>query len=156
MTMQEEFLDRALEAAHAAGHIFPEYAACEAALESSWGQSRLALQANNLFGQKQSHPPVGESVCLPTKEFLYGSWVTVSATWARFADWNACFSARMALLRKLACAYPTYAAALAAKDGSAFITLVSRKWSTDPSRAAKVLAVWQAHHAVIASALLQL
>lgn len=156
MTMQEEFLTSALQAARSAGHIFPEYAACEAALESAWGQSRLALQANNLFGEKQSHPPLGESVILPTKEFLYGSWVTVSATWAKFADWNACFAARMALLRRLARAYPTYAAALSAKDGSAFITLVSKKWSTDPGRAIKVLAVWQAHHSIMPGALLQL
>ena len=152
MTMQEDFLTRALASARAARHIFPEYAACEAALESAWGQSRLALQANNLFGEKQSHPPIGDSVSLPTKEFIHGSWVTVSATWARFADWSDCFSARMALLHKLAKAYPAYAAALSAVDGSSFVTLVSKRWSTDPVRAAKVLSVWQTHRHVLDNA----
>ncbi|HZU08351.1 MAG TPA: glucosaminidase domain-containing protein, partial [Pseudacidobacterium sp.] len=58
MTMQETFLQKAYQAAAAAGHIFPEYAACEAALESGWGLSHLATEANNLFGQKQAHPPL--------------------------------------------------------------------------------------------------
>lgn len=52
---QEEFLQQAASAARRAGHIFPEYAACEAALESAWGHSELAREANNLFGQKQAH-----------------------------------------------------------------------------------------------------
>ena len=53
-TPQDSFLRQASAAARAAGHIFPDYAACEAALESTWGRSRLAREANNLFGQKQS------------------------------------------------------------------------------------------------------
>ena len=77
MTMQDDFLSRAFEAARGAGHVFPEFAACEAALESAWGTSRLALEANNLFGQKQSHPPLGESLNVPTKEYLHGAWVWV-------------------------------------------------------------------------------
>jgi hypothetical protein len=72
MAMQDDFLLKACEAARTAGHVFPEYAACEAALESAWGMSRLAVEANNLFGQKQSHPPLGESLDLPTKEYLHG------------------------------------------------------------------------------------
>ncbi len=51
--IQDEFLSKACAAARSAGHIFPEYAACEAALESGWGMSGLAQKANNLFGQKQ-------------------------------------------------------------------------------------------------------
>jgi flagellum-specific peptidoglycan hydrolase FlgJ len=146
--MQEEFLVKAFDAARKAAHVFPEYAACEAALESAWGLSRLATEANNLFGQKQSHPPVGDSLGLPTKEYLHGAWVWVPAAWVKFVDWAACFAARMALLERLGKAYPTYAAALAAKDGPAFVALVSKKWSTDPQRAEKVLQVWTTHKAV--------
>ena len=145
MTMQEAFLIKARDAAKTAGHVFPEYAACEAALESGWGMSKLAVEANNLFGQKQSHPPVGEGIELPTKEFAHGAWLTIPAIWIKFPDWRACFVERMKLLRRLRTAYPGYAAALAAKDGEGFVTLVSRRWSTDPGRAAKVLAVWKTH-----------
>jgi flagellum-specific peptidoglycan hydrolase FlgJ len=150
MTSQEAFLARARAAAQAGGHIYPEFAACEAALESGWGQSKLAIEANNLFGQKQSHPPVGEGIQMPTREYAHGAWLTVPATWVKFADWPASFAARMALLIRLGKAYPAYAAALAAKDGGEFVTLVSQRWSTDPERAEKVLEVWQVHRGVFA------
>lgn len=150
-TPQDSFLRQASAAARAAGHIFPEYAACEAALESTWGRSRLAREANNLFGQKQSTENIemagveAAALALPTQEFLNGRWVTVVARWARFADQAACFRARMALLHRLEQNYPAYARALAATTGEVFIEEVSRAWSTDPRRAAKVLAIHRQH-----------
>jgi flagellum-specific peptidoglycan hydrolase FlgJ len=151
--LQDSFLRQASAAARAAGHIFPEYAASEAALESNWGQSRLAREANNLFGQKASaeQHESGEqgsaTLALPTQEFLRGRWVTITAQWVRFADQAACFCARMALLRRLQHSYPAYARALAATTGEVFIEEVSRVWSTDPQRAAKVLAIHRQHSA---------
>jgi flagellum-specific peptidoglycan hydrolase FlgJ len=149
MTSQESFLRRAADAARAAGHLFPEHAACEAALESGWGQSHLATQANNLFGQKQAHPPLSgtETLSLPTREYLHGAWVSVQASWVQFQDWDSCFRERMALLRSLANGYSNYREALAATTGEQFVTLVSRSWSTDPARAGKVLAVYDTHRA---------
>ncbi len=154
MSIQSEFLLRAAKAAASAKHLFPEFAACEAALESGWGHSELACEANNLFGQKQSHPPdVGTTtISMPTREFLHGSWVTVQATWAKFPDWGACFAARMQLLERLRVGDPHYAAALAATNGEQFITEVSKSWSTDPQRAGKVLSIYDAHKDVFSSA----
>ena len=147
MTVQNDFLLKASAAARQAGHVWPEFAACEAALESGWGGSRLAAEANNLFGQKQSHPPVAGSktLGLPTREFLHGTWMTVAASWVEFSDWQRCFTARMELLRRLSGAFPHYAAALAAKSGEEFVVEVSRSWSTDPERAGKVLAIHDTH-----------
>jgi flagellum-specific peptidoglycan hydrolase FlgJ len=147
-TQQDAFLRQAAAAARAAGHIFPDYAAAEAALESNWGQSRLAREANNLFGQKASIAEQGSgTLSLPTQEFLNGCWVTVTAQWARFADQATCFRARMALLQRLQHSYPAYARALGAATGEAFILEVSRAWSTDPHRAGKVLAIHRRHSA---------
>jgi flagellum-specific peptidoglycan hydrolase FlgJ len=148
-TPQDSFLRQASAAARAAAHIFPDYAACEAALESTWGQSRLAREANNLFGQKQSLDDAAgiSTLSMPTQEFLHGRWLTVTAHWVRFADQAACFRARMALLRRLEHSYPAYARALAATTGEAFIEEVSRAWSTDPQRAQKVLAIHRQHSA---------
>ncbi len=147
---QEEFLAKAAAAAQAAGHIFPAYAACEAALESAWGHSQLALEGNNLFGQKQAHPPLPgtRTMELPTREYLHGQWVHVPAQWVRFADWESCFRARMDVLARLCHAYPCYAVALAASSGDSFVENVSAHWSTDPDRAHKVLAVYHMHHSV--------
>ena len=148
-----EFLKKAAAAARAAGHIFPEYAACEAALESAWGSSTLAVKANNLFGQKQSHPPRGASLALPTREFLGGAWITVSAQWLMFDGWQSCFAERMAVLRRLQSAYPHYGAALLAQTGEDFIENVSKSWSTDPARATKVMSVFRKHFAEAPAAL---
>lgn len=147
MSIQSAFLVRACRAAEAAHHIFSAYAACEAALESGWGRSLLAVEANNLFGQKQSHPPLAgtETISMPTREFLHDHWITVSADWTKFASWADCFTARMDLLRRLADAYPHYRAALDAANGEQYVTAVSQSWSTDPQRAGKVLAIYDAH-----------
>lgn len=152
-SVQEQFLMKATAAARAAGHLFPEYAACEAALESGWGMSHLAAEANNLFGQKQAHPPLAgtDTVSLRTREYLHGAWVSVQANWVKFPDWSACFRERMALLQSLSAAYPNYKAALQASSGEQFITEVSKTWSTDPSRAGKVLAVHDCHRNVLGS-----
>jgi flagellum-specific peptidoglycan hydrolase FlgJ len=146
---RDDFLRRAVAAATAAGHIFPEYAACEAALESGWGLSLLALRGNNLFGQKQAHPvPRGAAtLTLPTREYLHGAWVAVEAAWVKFPDWSACFRGRMELLERLGQVYPHYEAALAATSGECFIEEVSKSWSTDPGRAGKVLSVYDCHRA---------
>lgn len=151
-SMQDAFLAQASDAARKAGHLFPDYAACEAALESGWGRSHLALVANNLFGQKQAHPPLPgtASIILPTREFRHGAWVAIQAVWVRFPDWDSCFRERMALLRSLAPAWPDYRRALAAANGEQFVTEVSRTWSTDPARAAKVLGIYQRHRAAFA------
>ncbi|HVT96279.1 MAG TPA: glucosaminidase domain-containing protein [Acidobacteriaceae bacterium] len=145
--VHEQFLMKAAEAARSAGHLFPEFAACEAALESGWGLSHLAVDANNLFGQKQAHPALAgtETVSLPTREYLHGAWVVVQANWVKFADWTACFRERMALLHSLSAAYPNYKAALASTSGEQFLTEVSKTWSTDPGRAGKVLAIYDVH-----------
>jgi flagellum-specific peptidoglycan hydrolase FlgJ len=142
------FIPRALTAAYQGMHMFPEFAVCEAALESAWGGSELAIKANNLFGQKQSHQgaailyPILE---LPTKEWDAGQLVSTVANWPIFPDWPTSFMERMQLLARLAPAYPHYAAALAATDGETFIREVSQTWSTDPQRANKVLAIYNEH-----------
>lgn len=140
-----DFLTAAYKAALTAKHPFAEYAACEAALESAWGTSKLALEALNLFGRKQSHDvPVYETLDMPTKEFLHGDWVTVVAHWVKYPSWSACFDDRLALLRRLS----MYAPSLAATNGIDFVKLVSSHWSTDPGRATKVLAIYNHHKEV--------
>src|SRR6185369_1818553 len=110
MTEQQiEFLNKAAAAARQAGHVYPEMAACEAALESAWGKSGLAVTDNNLFGMKQhTHPAYGTHV-LPTKEFVgvekdtldgfADGWITTKANWVSYPNWAACFTDRMDTLR---------------------------------------------------------
>jgi flagellum-specific peptidoglycan hydrolase FlgJ len=141
----EEFIPRAIQAAKDAGHIWPEFAACEAALESGWDQSELAVKDNNLFGMKQHEHPIYGTVKLPTREFLKGGWVTVEADWVQYPDWAACFRDRMETLKRLAPVYPHYQAALTATTGAQYLAEVSKSWSTDPARAGKALSIYLRH-----------
>ncbi len=144
MSTSQDFLRRAWAAALDAGHIFPEFAACEAALESGWGESRLAKQYNNLFGQKQGQVIAlpYPSIVLETGECLPdGTPYKDRAAFLWFPDWTTACRERMALLRRL----PRYQPALAAIDGREFVELVSPAWATDPQRAAKVLQIYDAH-----------
>jgi flagellum-specific peptidoglycan hydrolase FlgJ len=144
--LQKDFLAKALSHAQLAGHLFPEYAACEAALESAWGNSTLCRQGNNVFGQKQSRVPIYETLTIPTQEVVNGEWVTVSeAHWVKFPSWKESFESRMATIRRLAPEYAGYQDALHAQTGEDFVMSVSRNWSTDPMRGQKVLSIHKAH-----------
>lgn len=141
--LQRAFLLAAAAEAEKANHPFPQMAACEAALESNWGNSGLARDAKNLFGMKQHAHPVFGTLTLPTREFLTGEWVTVSANWVKYPDWASCFADRLATMQRLSNAFPHYKAALNAPDAETYISEVSKTWSTDPKRGEKVLSIYQ-------------
>ena len=128
-----------------AKHIFPCMAACEAALESAFGNSALAKEAHNLFGLKAHKSLTGtfNTVSLPTKEFLGGNWMEVSAEWMKYDTLADCFADRMATLMRLRDVYPHYRAALTASGPEIYISEVSKTWSTDPNRAEKCLAIYR-------------
>lgn len=145
----QEFLAKATQAASESGHVWPEYAACEAALESGWGGSQLAVKANNLFGEKNPRGSTYPTLDIPTHEWdaTKKVYYNTVATWPIFPDWRTAFIERMNVLRRLESAFPHYANALAAKDGETFVKEVSQTWSTDPKRADKVLAIYEKHFA---------
>jgi flagellum-specific peptidoglycan hydrolase FlgJ len=118
-------------------------AACEAALESGFGSSKLAQRDDNLFDTKQHSHSIYGTVTLPTREVVRGAWVEVSADWIIYPSLAACFLDRMATLKRLAPVFPNYALALAAVDPIAYVTAVSRTWSTDPDRATKVISIYR-------------
>lgn len=146
---QLTFVASVAKAGRLVGHIWPGMAACEAALESEWGASELALKAHSLFGAKQQEHPVYGTLHLPTREFLNHQWVTVDAEWCEYPDFATSFLERMNTLRRLAGSYPPYAAALAAATAEVYVSL---SWSTDPNRAQKCLEIYHGHGDVIAAA----
>jgi flagellum-specific peptidoglycan hydrolase FlgJ len=129
---QKQFLLAAAEAARKSAHIFPEMAACEAALESAFGSSEIAREDNNLFGCKQHKHPIYGTHNVPTREFENGAWEVVNAAWIRYPDWASCFADRMSTLQRLAPFLPHYGRALQAQDPRSYVIQVSESWSTDP------------------------
>lgn len=142
---QKEFLARATAEATKASHPFPPMAAAEAALESNYGNSELAREANNLFGMKEhKHPNPNFGVLnLPTREFINSQWIQTTAAWVKYPDWASCFADRLATLERLSSALPHYKAALEAPDAESYVKQVSQTWSTDPERARKVISIFQ-------------
>jgi flagellum-specific peptidoglycan hydrolase FlgJ len=137
------FLDKATAAATVSGSPFPAMVGAEAALESEWGRSQLAIQDNNLFGVKAHEHPQYGTANLPTREFEGGTWVEVEACWMRYENWADCFKDRLATLQRLAPFYPHYSKALLAPTPEDYIQEVSLTWSSDPLRGQKVLAIYQ-------------
>ncbi len=151
--IQKNFLARAAAEATKAQHPFPQMAAAEAALESNWGNSQLAREANNLFGMKQHTHAIYGTMNLPTREFVgkekdtqdgnCDGWIQTVAHWVQYPDWASCFRDRLATLQRLSNAFPHYKAALEAHDAETYVKEVSRTWSTDPERARKVISIFQ-------------
>ena len=73
----------------------------QALLESSYGSSGLASAPNyNLFGVKGSYN--GQSVYMPTKEYLDGQWVTVTAAFRSYNSYAESFQDHANVIRSTA------------------------------------------------------
>lgn len=143
---QINFISAATIAARDAGHVFPVMAACEAALESAYGCSKLAKEGHNLFGTKQhATTPVYNTLLLPTQEWDRGSgrMVDTVARWVMYPDSITCMRDRMATLRRLAPQYLHYRLALDSSGDEDYVKEVSQTWSTDPKRADKCISIFR-------------
>jgi flagellar protein FlgJ len=141
---QKDFLTKVYQAASGV-HIFPGAAAAEAALESSWGTSKLCKQANNLFGLKKPSDWTGPTVSIPTAEFLDGEWKTIPATWPVFPSWAECMGERMRIFMTR----PMYHSVFMCQTPTDYIMTVSPIWSTGPERADEVLSIYNHHRDIL-------
>ena len=66
--------------------ILASLTAAQAIFESGWGREELPKKANNLFGMKGNYK--GESVIMPTKEWVNGQYITVNATFRKYPSWQ--------------------------------------------------------------------
>lgn len=77
--------------------IYPSVMIAQAALESSWGQSNLATEYNNLMGTKGSYN--GESVTMNTREDVGGESVYINAGFSVYDSWGASLARYGSLMR---------------------------------------------------------
>jgi len=107
----------------------------EAALESGWGRSELATQADNLFGVKASKPWQGATLAMQTAEVLHGQRVIVPALWRKYPSWQAAIDDHAAFLLQ-----ERYRAAFSATDSDGFARAVAAAgYATDPQYADKII-----------------
>lgn len=86
MTPQEFIaaISPAAQASMRLNKIPASFTVAQAALESSWAKSQLALTGFNLFGVKADKSWKGAALTLPTREFINKQWVTVPAVWRKY------------------------------------------------------------------------
>ena len=136
-----EFLATAIRSALAASRVSsfsPGITVAQAALESNWGQSRLARDAHNYFGIK-AHGAHAR-VAYPTLEHVNGRDMRVTAQFACYLSMEECFADRDRLIANSAC----YSEARSRRaDPEAFARALAVHWATDPRYAEKLLRVYR-------------
>lgn len=140
---QLTWLEATAQACANAKHIWPDYAACECAIESAWGTSPLATKYHNLFGMKQHQHAEFGTVALPTKERLQGATVSIVAPFINYPSDTASIADHMATLERLRDVYPHYGRALDAKTGEEYVHEACTNYSTAEWREKTVLAIYK-------------
>ncbi|HZQ90278.1 MAG TPA: glucosaminidase domain-containing protein [Terriglobales bacterium] len=140
---REQFLRAAAAAAlasSATSGLLPGITLAQAALESNFGGSALAREANNYFGIKAVRGR--DFIEMPTREIVDGKEEKVAAKFARFASMGECFAFRDALILRSS----HYAEARAvATDAQQFVRALAKHWATDPAYAARILSIYRNH-----------
>jgi flagellar protein FlgJ len=136
-----EFLDQiapAARASHLASGIPASFTLAQAALESSWGASKLASAAHNLFGVKADKGWKGPTLAMPTAEYENGQRVMVTALWRLYPTWDACLADRVEFFKR----NKRYAACFKETTGEGWCRAVAAAgYATDPQYAEKLMGV---------------
>lgn len=131
------------QAAQASTGVPASFTIAEAALESGWGCSRLATEANNFFGVKADYSWAGDKLMMDTREYYDGQWKMVPAPWRKYPDFGACLEDHGDFLRN----NPRYEHCFTAPNSEAFAWAVQRAgYATDPDYANKLIAIMRAHN----------
>ncbi|MHB9833808.1 glycoside hydrolase family 73 protein [Paraburkholderia terrae] len=133
----------AARASAAKTKIPASFTVAQGALESGWGTSQLALQGFNLFGVKADPSWHGDTMKLPTAEYVNGQRVTVVATWRKYGSWLEAIDDRAAFLLN----NPRYKPAFAYTSGPTFACAIAAAgYATDPKYGQKIVSIIKAHN----------
>ena len=122
--------------------VYASFSIAEAALESAWGSSKLAIQGHNLFGVKADKSWTGDTISFRTREYLNKQWVFVNALWRKYPSWLGSFNDHAAFLHQ----NKRYAKAFLAGSVEEFtIAIANAGYATDPLYASKIIAIIKQH-----------
>lgn len=115
------------------------FTVAQAVLESGWGTSDLCRGACNIFGVKADSSWRGETIDLPTKEYVDGKPITVIAKWRKYQDFAACLIDRATFLKR----NPRYRLAFTGqRTGEDFARQIAAAgYATDPRYAEKLCSI---------------
>lgn len=135
LALETDFLTAAFAAAKAAGHIFPDWAACEAAYASKFGTTEVAVKGNNLFDFR-----------VPARRGPGTLTVTIenakqASVRRAFANWQDCFQYRALWMQAVTMFYLVRRA----KTGDEYIREMNKLASDPGTYEAKVRAIYTAN-----------
>lgn len=118
--------------------VLASISGAQAILESNWGKSTLALQANNLFGIKGDYN--GASFSIETKEFIDKVFKIVDATFRKYPSWSESITDHSAFFTSTEWRKNNYAAVVGETDyKKAAQALSDAGYATDPDYPAKLI-----------------
>lgn len=134
----EKVWPHAVEASRTTG-IAPQFVVAHAALESGWGKSQIlradGSPSHNLFGVKAGRSWQGDSVEVPTTEYVDGKPVKVVERFRAYSSYAEAFRDYANLLRN----NPRYSEVIGSQSGTEFARRVQQAgYATDPSYADKL------------------
>lgn len=144
----DEFIAAMMPAAQASEKLTgipAAFTVAQGALESSWGGSKLAQDAMNLFSIKAGRAWAGPVVLMDSAEVINGKRVMMPARWRKYASWQACMDDRA----KFFADNPRYSHCFAEKTAEGWAHAVQAAgYATDPVYADKIIGVMRAHKLV--------
>lgn len=115
--------------------LFASITIAQAILESDWGRSDLAVEANNLFGIKGAFNE--KSSVMPTDEFINGERITIDDSFKKYETIQESMSDHMEFLKG-----STYAEIKISKNyREAAVALQKGGYATDPEYAEKLIQI---------------
>jgi len=135
-----EILPVAMELKQQTG-ILPSVTIAQAIIESNFGESELAVEANNLFGIKGSYH--GDFIKMPTKEYKNNRPYTTEAEFRAYPNWKSSLIDHTKLfLEGTSWNKHQYQEVLAAENyKEAAFALKKSNYSTDPKYPEKLIAI---------------
>ncbi|MED4570300.1 glycoside hydrolase family 73 protein [Brevibacillus agri] len=138
---QQEFIAKVAPAAVAdmkKTRIPASLTIAQAILESNWGKSGLAVNANNLFGIKGTG--TAGSVSMPTTEYVGGKPITTNANFRKYNNWAESIADHSALILNGTRDKPTrYHGVLGADYKTACQKIKEGGYATDPAYSQKLI-----------------
>ena len=118
--------------------ILPSVTMAQAILESGWGESGLTKASNNLFGIKAGGSWEGDTVSYPTKEFVTGQYIDVTADFRAYDSLDASMEDHGAFLAGLS----RYANIIGVKDFREVCRLLQEDgYATAPNYADSLISI---------------
>lgn len=113
----------------------------QAILESNWGKSELAARYNNLFGMKADF--FEPHVKLSTKEYENGKWITITASFRTYWNWDSSLVHHAKLMvNGTEWNQSQYEKVIRARDyREAAYALQQAGYATDPTYASKLISI---------------